>query len=83
MGTQVDDILKDLVARHFDLPRQEIDLDMPIEQVPDSLAFSVLVADLEQRFDIALDDGAIAKARVLRDLVTMVENRLAAARRPS
>ena len=42
---------------------------------------SELVIALEEHFDVALEDRAIAGARVLGDLATMVSDKLAAAGR--
>jgi acyl carrier protein len=80
MANDVEDIVRKLVAKHFDLPLGEVDLDMPITDAPDSLKLSELIVALEQHFDVALEDSAVAQARVLRDLVTLVEARLASAR---
>jgi acyl carrier protein len=79
--TQVEDTLADLVARYFDLPREAVDLDLPMADAPDSLKLSELIVALEQRFDVALDDGAIAQARLVRDLAALVEARLRASGR--
>ena len=78
MGASVEEVVRDLVAKHFDIPRREVDLAMPISEAPDSLKMSELVIALEERFDIALEDREIAGARVLGDLVTMVGEKLAA-----
>jgi len=78
MGVSVEEVVRDLVAKHFDIPRREVDLAMPISEAPDSLKMSELVIALEERFDIALEDREIAGARVLGDLVTMVGEKLAA-----
>ena len=78
MGASVEEVVRDLVAKHFDIPRREVDLAMPISEAPDSLKMSELVIALEERFGIALEDREIAGARVLGDLVTMVGEKLAA-----
>ncbi len=80
MPTDVAGIVKDLVAKHFDLPRDRVDLDMPIEEAPDSLKLSELIVALEQRFDIAIEDSAVAQLRLLGDLVRLVESRLGSGR---
>jgi acyl carrier protein len=81
MATRVEDTLGDLIAKHFRVPRTAVDLDLPIEEVPDSLKLSELIIDLEQRFDVALEDSAVARVRVLRDLIPLVEERIASAGR--
>ena len=78
MAASVEEVVRDLVAKHFDIPRREVDLAMPISEAPDSLKMSELVIALEERFDIALEDREVAGARVLGDLVTMVGEKLAA-----
>jgi acyl carrier protein len=72
----VAEIVRDLVAKHFDLPRRDVNLDMPITEAPDSLRLTDLVVALEERFGVTLEDSAIAQARLLRDLVAMIEARL-------
>jgi len=81
MAASVEEIVRDLVAKHFNIPRREVDLAMPMSEAPDSLKMSELVIALEEHFDVALDDREIAGARVLGDLVTMVSEKLAAAGR--
>ena len=78
MAASVEEVVRDLVAKHFDIPCREVDLAMPISEAPDSLKMSELVIALEERFDIALEDREVAGARVLGDLVTMVGEKLAA-----
>lgn len=76
MPSRVEPILADLVARHFEISRDDVDLSMPLESASDSLKLSELVVALEQRFGVVLEDSAIAQARVLRDLAALVERKL-------
>jgi len=79
---RVAEAVEELAAKHFDLPRQDVSLDMPITEAPDSLRLSDLVVALEARFDVTLEDSAIAQARLLRDLAALVEARLGTSGRP-
>jgi acyl carrier protein len=81
MDTEVDEIVKELVAKQFELPPRTVDLDMLIADVPDSIGFSVLIVTLEQRFGVTLDDRAVANARTLRDIAAMIEAQVGARRR--
>ena len=69
----VDDVVKNLAAKHFEVPSDEVDLDVPLAEASDSIGLSILVVALEQEFNVALEDSAIAKARCLRDLARIVE----------
>jgi acyl carrier protein len=80
MDTEVDEIVKELVAEQFELPRREVDLDMRIADVPDSIGFAVLIVTLEQRFGVTLDDTAVANGRTLRDIAEMIRVQLGAQR---
>jgi len=80
-AVRVEEVLAELVARYFDLPRDAVDLDMPIADASDSLKLSELVVALEQHFGVDLDDGAVAQARLLRDLGSLVEAQLRASGR--
>jgi len=81
MPTGVEATLIELVAKHFRIPRAKVDLGMSIEDVPDSLKLNELVIDLEQHFGIAIEDSAVSRLRVLRDLVPLVQERIASSGR--
>jgi acyl carrier protein len=74
-------IVREVVARFFRRDAATVDLDQSIEEGTDSLELSGLIVALEERFGIALPDSAIGRLRVLRDLVTLVEEQRAAAAR--
>ena len=75
MAEAVADVVRELAAKYFRIAPGEVDLTMPIEKAGDSLQLSELVIALEQRLDVAIEDGALAGATVLGDLVTLVEER--------
>jgi len=76
MADAVADVVTEMVAKYFRIPREAVDLSSPIEKAGDSLQLSELVIALEQRFDVTLDDAALARVVRLGDLVALVEERL-------
>ena len=72
-------IVRDLAEKCFKAP---VDLDTPVDEAADSLKLSELVVALEQRFDIALDDTALGRVRVLNDLIALVRAKLPSPSRP-
>jgi acyl carrier protein len=74
-------IVREVVARFLRRDAATLDLDQSIEEGTDSLELSGLIVALEERFGIALPDSAIGRLRVLRDLVTLVDEQRAAAAR--
>lgn len=77
----IDEVLRNMAAKHFEVASDEVDLDRPLADAADSIGLSILVVALEEKFNVALEDSAIAKARCLRDLARMVEARLDASGR--
>lgn len=75
MGDSPEHVVRAVVAR-FGKAVGDVDLDAPIEEVVDSLELSVLVATVEKHFGIALDNRAVGRVRVVRDLVREVEKRI-------
>jgi acyl carrier protein len=72
-GADVESVVKDLAEKAF---KTAVDLDTPVDEVTDSLKLSELIIAIEQRFDVALEDSAVGRLRVLRDLVNLVEQKL-------
>jgi acyl carrier protein len=77
--TDVETAVKDLAEKAF---KTAVDLDTPVDDVSDSLKLSELIIAIEQRFDVALEDSAVGRVRVLRDLVRLVEQKLGASGQP-
>ena len=75
MGDPVEDGVRELVATSTNMRPDQVDLDMPIEEVADSLELSGLVVAAEKRFGIRIDDGVIGRLRVPRDLIDVVRER--------
>lgn len=72
MPTDVEPTVRTLVAKHFELPADEVDFGMRIEDVGDSLKLSELVIALEQKLGVRLSDSALARVRTLGDLLELV-----------
>jgi acyl carrier protein len=76
MATDLEAVVRALVAKHFELAPGDVDFAMRVEDVGDSLKLSELVIALEQRLGVSLPDSALARVRTLQDLFVLVQERV-------
>jgi acyl carrier protein len=76
MASRVEDTVRELVGKVLRVAPAEVDLDMPIEEAADSLQLSTLFVAAERSFGIELEDGLVGRVRVVRDLATLIEQKL-------
>jgi acyl carrier protein len=68
-----EDAVRAITATHLEVAPDTVDLDAPLLDTVDSMGVSIIVAGLEQRFDVAFADRDVAKVRTLRELARLTE----------
>ena len=71
-AAEIESIVEALAAKHF--KKAAVDLDLPLDELSDSLQLTELMLALEQRFDITLPDASMIRVRTLRDLIALVQS---------
>jgi acyl carrier protein len=73
----VAETLREFTAQYLNVPLAEVDLDMLVADVQDSLTLSEILVAMEDTYHVQLEENAVGRLRVLRDLVPLVEEKLA------
>ena len=77
------DRITELAARQFGGDARTIDTDAPIQQLgADSLGYLEFLFELEEHFDVTIEQDAAKQVRTLRDLGALVDRVVAAKLHP-
>jgi acyl carrier protein len=79
------DAIGALAAKQFGVDPSRIDVDAPIQQLGvDSLGFLEFLFELEEHFDISIEQDDAKEVRTIRDLAALIDRlREASAPKPS
>ena len=72
------DRLKEIAAEELGIQTDEIQLDSRLKEdlKADSASIMMLVMDIENEFNITIDDDAVEKVKTVHDMVTYIEGKL-------
>lgn len=70
--SEIDQQVREVVSEHLGLDLDAVDLEARVEELANSLELGTMVIAMERHFDVELEDSALGRVRVLRDVAKLV-----------